>query len=68
MRFEDPTEAGGQSPSTVLGSVALLNGSHQAPIQFSGWLQLLGLLEGFTSASEDNGEVPRPLPRNAATD
>ncbi len=62
VRFEDAPAQSGAEDDVVRGAVWLADRGDQAPFRFHGWLQLLGLLEEFSSMSDESPEPPRPLP------
>jgi hypothetical protein len=62
VRFESLPGVAEASDDAVYGSVVLPGGPDRAPIRFTGWLQLLGILENLSSMTDESPEPPRPLP------
>jgi hypothetical protein len=62
VRFESLPAAAGAQDDAVHGSVVLTGSPDRAPIRFTGWLQLLGILENLSSMTDGSPEPPRPLP------
>lgn len=62
VRFESLPAVAGTSDGAVQGSVVLPGRPDQTPIRFTGWLQLLGILESLSSMTDESPEPPRPLP------
>ena len=62
LRFESLAEVEEAAGAPVRGTVTPVGDPGRAPIRFDGWLQLLGLLEGLSSMTDQSAELPRPLP------
>lgn len=62
VRFENLPDAAGAPADAVHGTVIRHGEPERAPIRFSGWLQLLGILEGLSSMTAGSPEPPHPLP------
>jgi hypothetical protein len=60
--FESLAEAEEAQAAPVRGTVTPLGGPEKTSIRFDGWLQLLGLLEGLSSRTDQGSDLPRPLP------
>jgi hypothetical protein len=63
VRFESLPAVAGAPDDAVHGTVVLPGSRGRAPIRFTGWLQLLGILEDLSSMTDESPEPPRPLPR-----